>query len=224
MDVWWIVALVGGWLVGSISGSRIVAARVIPGVPLSPTRVVLDDDGTAVVVRRVSPSMLNARAGHRAGLAAAAIDIAKALVPTSVAQLAAGEVVAAIVATGVVLGHVVPVTNPQTGGFGMSPIIGTMLVLDPLGLALAIAAAILVATAVGSPFFGTEVWVAFIPIWGWFRTDWPLVAFSTVTAALYLWTSRHELVGAVRSWRSDTRPWFGRWSDYWEYPVYEPVE
>jgi glycerol-3-phosphate acyltransferase PlsY len=202
----------------------VVARWAIPGVPLTPTRVVLDSGGTSVIVQRVSPSMLGARAGGRAGLAAAAIDVVKALVPTLVATAWLGDEAAAVVAAAVVVGHVVPVGHLREGGFGMSPVLGAVAALEPLGLVVVILAAIVVATVIGSPFFGTEVWVAFLPIWGWVVGDGWFVGFSLVAASLYLWTSRSEMAGAFRAWRADDRPWFSRWSDYWEYPVYEPVE
>lgn len=225
MDVWGIVALVGGWLVGSISGARVVAARVIPGVPLSPTRVIFDDRGNEVLTTGVSSSMLGARAGSRAGGIAALIDIAKGFVPVLAARVTTDDpAVVGLVAIGVVVGHVFPLGHLREGGYGMSTMIGVALAADPLGLVVVIGIAIVVAALVGSPYVGSELWLVLLPVWFWLG-DEPWLAVATgLGGVLYLMRGWSEYRPAWRSWRTDPRPWFSRWSDYVEYPIYEPVE
>lgn len=225
VDVWGIVALVAGWLVGSISGARVVAARVVPGVPLSPTRVVLDDRGNEAITTGVSSSMLGARAGSRAGGLAALIDIAKGFVPVVVAQVATdAPAVVGLTAIGVVLGHVVPLGHVREGGYGMSTMIGVALAVDPLGLAVVITVAIVVAALAGSPYLGSELWLVLLPVWFWIDGEPWLAVATGLCALLYAVRGWSEYRPAWQSWRTDPRPWFGRWSDYWEYPIYEPIE
>jgi hypothetical protein len=225
MDLWWAVGLFGGYLLGSVSGTRLVAARVIPGVPLGPTRVVFDDRGHEAITTHVSSSGLAARAGSRAGGIAGLIDIAKSLIPVLGARFLVDDpVFTAMTAIGVLIGHAFPITHPREGGYGMSVMVGLGLALDPIALLVAIVVSLGVASVVGSPFVGMELWIGLLPVWFAYDGE-PWFALATgIGALLYVMRGWSEYAPAWRAWRSDPRPWFARWSDYWEYPVYEPID
>ncbi len=108
-------AAVAGYLVGSLSGARIVGRRRAAGA-LERTKVVLDGTGASVEVHGVSASALQARQGARGGLPAGTIDIAKALLPVLVARLLWPDSAEHVVLAGAVLvGHVYPVYHRFVG-------------------------------------------------------------------------------------------------------------
>ena len=123
-------AAVVGYLVGSVSGARIIGGRHDAG-DLTRTTVVLDGSGSSVETQGVSPSALQARQGARSGLPAGGIDIAKALIPTLIARLIWPEGPQHVVLAGAALiGHVYPVYYRFLGGYGISPLLGGLVIID----------------------------------------------------------------------------------------------
>jgi len=219
------LAAAAGYLLGSLSGARIVGRFAAPGRDLSRTRVILDGVGNEVVAVGVSSSMLRARAGDRAGLAAAAIDILKALLPALAARLlwpdGPEDVVAAAAA---VIGHVLPIHHRFAGGFGMSPLMGGLLVVDWPSLPITVGVGAVVGIALGSAYLTTDAWpILVIPWFAWRGELWGL-GLALVANALYWWKSGREASGAARAWRRDSRPWRKRLADLKHYPHYSALE
>lgn len=215
------LALLAGYLCGSLSGARIVGSRRGAG-DLTSTRVVLDGTGSSVETRGVSPSALQARQGGRSGLPAGAIDIAKAFVPVLAARLIWPDTPEdVLVAAGALFGHVYPVFHRFVGGYGISPLLGGLVVIDWRAPVLAIAVFALLGLIAGSAYLGIETWplglVPYFAIWG----DGWTVGYAVLANALYWWRSRHEAVGAIRSYRRDDRPWRQRIGDFKKYPDYQ---
>lgn len=218
------LAIAFGYLIGSISGARIIGGRRAAG-DLSRTKVILDGTGSAVVTHGVSPSALQARQGAKSGLPAGAIDIAKALLPALAARLIwpdSPEDV--LVAAAVLVGHVYPIYYRFVGGFGISPLLGGLLVIDWRAPLLTIALFAVLGLIAGSAFLGIETWplglIPYFVLWG---DEWT-VAYAILANALYWWRSRAETMGAIRSYRRDTRPWRERIGDFRKYPDYEIPE
>ena len=216
------IAFIVGYLSGSLSGARIVAKRRAPDADLSTTKVVLDGTGAAVLNHGVSPSSLQARAGAAGGLRAGAIDILKALIPTLVVFLIWGDGPELIlVSTGAFVGHIFPIYHRFQGGFGISPLLGSLVVIDIWSIVVPILVFGALGVLLGSAYLGIDVWpIGLIP-WFIFTDDPGALAFAVLANALYWWRSRHEAVGAFRAWRADTRPWKERVSDFKKYPDYE---
>ncbi len=216
-----IAAAVAGYLAGSISGARIVGTRRGAG-DLTTTRVVLDGTGSTVETHGVSPSALQARGGGKAGLPAGAIDIGKALLPTLVARIIWPDTPEAVfVAAGALVGHVYPIYHRFVGGYGISPLLGSLAVIDIRAPLLTIAAFALLGLLLGSAFIGIEMWtLALIPYFIWQGEAWT-VAFAVLANLIYFWRSRAETVAALKSWRRDPRAWRDRVQDFKKYPDYE---
>jgi glycerol-3-phosphate acyltransferase PlsY len=214
-----IVAAVVGYLAGSITGARIMGR----GVVWRGTAVTVSGTGATATVDGVSPSMLWGHRGARAGTRAALIDIAKGIVPTAVMLVVAGETAAAIAATAVVVGHVYPLYHRFHGGFGMSPMIGALLVLDPVGLVIGVAAGVVLGVAVGSAFAMTDLWPLPYVVWASVTAERPLLAFAVVATVLYVARSMLEMRTALTAWRTDPRPWRRRVADIRDYPHYAPA-
>jgi glycerol-3-phosphate acyltransferase PlsY len=216
------LALIAGYLLGSLSGARIVGRVWAPGRDLNRTRVVLDGTGASVITRGVSPAALQARAGGAGGLRAAAIDILKAFLPTLAARLLwpdGPEMF--LVAAGALIGHAYPVYHRFIGGFGISPLLGALLVIDWRAPLVAIAVLAVVGFVFGSAYLGIETWpVGLVPWFIWQGDGWG-VGLAGLANLIYWWRSRSEPVAAFRAWRRDERPWRDRIRDFTRYPDYE---
>jgi glycerol-3-phosphate acyltransferase PlsY len=210
-----------GYLAGSISGARIIGRRIGAG-DLTRSRVVLDGTGASVDTHGVSPSSLQARGGGRAGVPAGAIDILKALVPVLVARLIWPDSPEYIVVAGAALvGHVYPLYHRFVGGYGISPLLGGLVVIDWRSAMVAIAVFALLGLVAGSAYLAIESWpIALIPWFAWHGDGW-LLGYALLANALYWWRSRDEAVGALRSFRGDSRPWRRRVADFKHYPDFE---
>lgn len=220
-----ILSAVIGYLFGSLSGARIVGRRWAKAEDLSKTRVILDGTGNAVTNRGVSASSLQARAGAKDGLTAGAIDIAKAFVPTLGALLLFPDGAEhVVVASGTLVGHVYPLYHRFVGGFGISPLLGGLLVIDPWASLVTIASFAAMGLVLGNAFFAAETWpIGLIP---WFLVlgEPGEFAYSILANLLYWWRSRSEARGAWRSFRSDYRSWSARVADFSKFPDYERPE
>ncbi len=216
-----IAAATAGYLAGSISGARIIGRRIGAG-DLTRSRVVLDGTGASVDTYGVSPSSLQARGGGRAGLPAGAIDILKALVPVLLARLVWPDSPEHIVVAGAALiGHVYPLYHGFLGGYGISPLLGGLVVIDWRAGLVAIAVFALLGLVVGSAYLAIESWpIALLPWFAWQGDGW-MIGYAVLANALYWWRSRDEALGALRSFRVDTRPWRRRVADFKHYPDFE---
>jgi len=210
-----VLVAVVGYLAGSLSGARIIGRDV----DWSSTEVEVSHTGASVSVDAVSPEMLNIQRGTRAGLLAGAIDIGKALVVVLAVRLLVGPDAAALAGLLVVVGHVLPVYHRFRGGFGVSPLLGTLVVLDPVGLGVALVAGAVLGLIVGSAFVMTEVWPLAYPLWAIGVGARPLfVVLGIVVAALYVVRCWPIWRAAVVAHRADERPWRDRVADVRHYP------
>ena len=216
-----LVAAVVGYLAGSVSGARIIGSRMNAG-DLSHSKVVLDGTGSSVDTHGVSPSSLQARRGGKAGLSAGAIDILKALIPTLVARLLWPDTPEhVLVAAGTIVGHVYPIYHRFLGGYGISPLLGALAIIDLRAPLAAILVLGIVGFIAGSAYLGIETWpVALVPWFLWQGDGWT-VAFAVLANVLYWWRSRDEAIGAFRSYRGDTRRWRDRIGDFAMYPDFQ---
>jgi glycerol-3-phosphate acyltransferase PlsY len=219
-----LAAALVGYLAGSLSGARIIGRRVGAG-DLSHSKVVLDGTGTTVDTHGVSPSSLQARGGGRAGLPAGTIDIVKALIPTLIARLIWPDTPEHIVVAGAALiGHVYPIYHRFLGGYGISPLLGGLAIIDWRAPLVAIALFAVIGLIAGSAYLAIETWpVALVPWFLWQGDGWT-VAFAVLANLLYWWRSRGEAIGAFRSYRRDSRPWRERIKDFAQYPDFEVPE
>lgn len=218
----WIPAAIVAYLIGSLSGARILGRRWAPGDDLSSTKIVLDGTGASVTTSGVSPSSLQARAGAQGGLRAALFDILKAFLPTLAARLIWGEgPEEVLVAAAVLVGHVYPVYHRFVGGFGISPLIGSLLVIDVWAAVASIAAFGALGIALGSAYVGIEIWPLGLLPWFALRGDPWEFGYALLANLLFWWRSRAEAVAAFRAWRADARSWSARIKDFRTYPDYE---
>lgn len=179
-------AAVGGYLIGSMNFSRVVGERAAPGHDLNITEIEVPEAGTTIEFHGTTPTSIKEHAGAKAAMLSVALEAAKAAVPTLVARVVApGTPAAPAAATGAVIGHILPVwTGLRRGGYGMSPMLGGMLVLDPTGLALTTAAVSGLIQATGDRRL-MMIWPVTVPAWEAARGRRELVAFGVITNTAY---------------------------------------
>ena len=184
-----------GYVLGAVSFSKLLGERFAPGEDISVSHMEVPETGAMIEFRGITPTSVREHAGTPAMVAAIALEAAKALVPTLAARrLLPGTPAAPAAAAGSVLGHAVPVWTGGKGGYGASPMLGGLLVLDPLGF-LVTNAAVSAAIAVTRDRRLIMIWPLTVPIWAAVRRRWDVLGFGLVANAI-MWT---RLVPELRS-------------------------
>jgi glycerol-3-phosphate acyltransferase PlsY len=215
---WFAAAAAVGYLVGSISFTRLVGSRVAPGVDLLETTLTYADDGEPVPVQGVSASSLRAHAGGRWALLVVVLDIAKATIPALAFRLAAPDTDATLVAAAAaVIGHVWPVWHGFIGGFGVSPMIGGLLVIDPLALVVTIAIGGAIGVVLADRLVAFDGWTVLLIPWFAWRGEAAELGYAAVVVAVYWFAMRAEVLDHVRRVRRGGRPWRERLRDLRSY-------
>ena len=215
---WLLAAGAAGYLLGSISFTRLVARRVAPDADLSETSFTYAEKGGSVPVQGVSASSLRAHAGGRWALAVVVLDVGKAALPALAFELLAPETDASLVAAAAaVVGHVWPVWHGFVGGFGVSPMIGGLLVIDPLALVVTIAVSGLIGVALADRLVAFDGWTLLLIPWFAWRGDPAEVAYAVVVTGVYWFAMRAEVRDHLRRVRRGGRPWRDRLRDLRSY-------
>jgi glycerol-3-phosphate acyltransferase PlsY len=190
------LALGAGYLAGSVSFSRLIGLWRAPGVDLSRSDMVIDDQGATITLVGTTPTSVAQHVGGGWSVLAVALEAAKAALPTYAARRwAPGTGAAEAAAAAAVLGHVVPVwQGGRAGGYGASPMIGGMVVLDPLGLVVT-NATVMAAMGLSRDRRLVMAWPLTLPVWALLRRDPGLFAYTAVANAI-MWT---RLVPELRS-------------------------
>jgi glycerol-3-phosphate acyltransferase PlsY len=195
-----------GYLAGSVSFSRLVGERAAPGQDLNVTLIDVAETGTTVEFRGITPTSVKEHAGNRAMVLSIAMEAAKAAIPTLAARvLLPGSPAAPAAAAGAVIGHIVPMWSGWRGGYGMSPMIGGFLVLDPAGLVITTAGLSSV-ILVSHDRRLIMLWPITVPLWGAARGRHDILAFGVVANVAYWARLFPELRRGLRSILSVRRP------------------
>ena len=209
-----LLAALVGYLVGSISFARVVGRLTAPGADLD-TAELQFHEGSGVVVRGVSATSISIHSGRRWGLVVSLLDIGKAVVVTGLFRLVAPDEPAYLVAAlFVVVGHIWPVYYRFRGGFGVSPIVGGLIVIDPIALLVTIPASIVIGAVLADRLIVYDGWTLLLTPWFLLvRDDSGAALYSLLVAALYWWAMRVEVVDHLRRLRTGPRDWRSRFRD-----------
>ena len=209
-----LLAALVGYLVGSISFARVVGARVAPESDLE-TAALEFHEGSEVVVSGVSATSVSITAGRRWGLLVSLLDIGKAVAVTGLFRLVAPDEPAYLAAAlFVVVGHIWPVYYRFKGGFGVSPMLGGLLVVDPVALLVTIPLAIAIGLVLADRLIVYDGWTLLLAPWFLFVRDDPAAAlYGLLITVLYWWAMRVEVTDHVRSLRAGPRDWRTRFRD-----------
>lgn len=192
-----LIALLAGYLVGSISFARVLARLFVPSDQLAGTSLNWGDEPgfTSSNVSAMTLRQVSSRLGPVAGV----LDILKALVPVLVLELSyPGEPLAVLYAAAVTVGHIFPVYHRFKGGRGTSTILGAVVVLDPLAFPVTLVAGYVVGLYVFKDVLLAHHagWIVLLPVWFALTGQWDLVAYSLVINAARWSVSGPE----IREW------------------------
>lgn len=182
-----LLAGAAGYLLGSVSFSRLVGRWRAPGVDLSHSQVYVPQSGQTITLGGTTPTSVGQHLGGRWAAVAVGLEAAKAALPTAGAlRLTADIGIAQAAGVGAVLGHAYPLwQGGRRGGYGASPIIGGMLVLDPVGL-LVTNAAMLAVIGLSRESRLVMLWPVTLPVWAASRRP-ELVGYAVAVNAI-LWS------------------------------------
>lgn len=182
-----------GYLIGSVSFGRIVARYVLPGTDITLTEIP-DDEGRVMEMTGTGATAVAFRAGPRWGCLTALLDIAKGAAAVLLAQVIWPESTVYLVAgAAVVWGHVLPVFHRFVGGKGMSPYLGSLLVIDALAVPVTTGAGMIAGLALGDVLVAYGSGPLFLIGWFAWRADLAHVGYAVAVNAIYWWSLRSEI-------------------------------
>lgn len=189
---WWLAVLTGviGYLCGSISSARLIAARVAPQADLTRVEEAVPNSDQVFVISSVSATAVRVHAGNRYGCLTAILDMLKVAIPTLVLRLLYPEMPYYLIAAGFgLVGHDYPLYSGFKGGRGESASIGGLLVIAPLGLVVTNLAGVLLGWITGQLLVMRWAFFVLLIPWMWFTTQdiWHLAYILLVN--LIYWTS-----------------------------------
>jgi len=129
-----IFCIIGGYLLGSFSIARLVTRIMAPGSDLGAVELPDANTGGTFQLKTVGATTASMILGPKIGGMIGVLDILKSAIPTLALRLIFPDQPYFIfVGAAVVIGHIWPIYYRFRGGGGLSPALGALLVLDPVG-------------------------------------------------------------------------------------------
>jgi glycerol-3-phosphate acyltransferase PlsY len=146
MDIYLVlICVVIGYLIGSFSIARLVTRIAAPGQDLGKVEVPDRNTGGTFQLKTVGATTASMVLGPKIGGMIGILDVLKGAIPALVVRLIfPAQPYFLFTGIAVVIGHVWPIYYRFRGGGGLSPALGTLLVLDPLGTLISVILAFLV--------------------------------------------------------------------------------
>ena len=185
-----LLAMVIGYLAGSISFARLVTRLFAPEQDISKTEIEVPDSEARFESDAISATWVRLHLGPRYGCLTSILDILKAAIPALAFKLWQPEAPYCLLAAGMAaVGHNWPIYHRFKGGRGMSPIMGGMLVVDWLGVVVTNLIGLLSFSVIESTLVASGVWLVLMIPWVWFRThDWSKLVYAVAMCILF-WAS-----------------------------------
>ena len=172
-----------GYLLGSISIARLVTRIVRPDLNLNTVQIADKLSGGTTTLNGIGATTASMLLGARVGGLISILDILKGLIPTLIVRmLFQDQKYFLIIGLAIVIGHIWPVYHKFRGGGGLSPALGALLVLDPIGILICVLLAFLIGIfllkeitfiLLGGPFLFV-IWIAI------FNRNWFNIIFIIV--------------------------------------------
>ena len=165
------LALLAGYLIGSISFSRLFVSRFAPDVALSDIQVKDERTGTSYA-RPPNATTVSMALGWQAGMVISLLDMAKVIVPMLLFRhFFPGETYFLASSAGALLGNNWPLYYGFNGGSGLSVIYGSLLIIDPLSIPVTVLAGLILGLfAMRSMLLTFVLPLLLLLPWFWFRT------------------------------------------------------
>jgi glycerol-3-phosphate acyltransferase PlsY len=140
-----IFCILGGYLLGSISIPRLVTRIVAPGQDLEHIELKNYSEGGTFQLKTVGATTASLILGPKIGGLIGFLDILKGAIPTLLVRLLFPDhPYFLFIGAAIVVGHIWPIYHAFRGGGGLSPALGTFLVVDPLGILISVFLAFLI--------------------------------------------------------------------------------
>lgn len=177
-----------GYLIGAISFARVVARLVNPAVSLDEARKHRAETGEEGTVSGIGASTASMALGKEYGGLVALLDILKAFIPILVLRVIfPGQPYYLVFSILAILGHIYPIYYRFQGGRGLSPMLGSLLAIEPLGMVVALLAGTLLGILINQPHASLILWFPMLTLWSWLvRDDPPTAIFSVILLVLFL--------------------------------------
>jgi glycerol-3-phosphate acyltransferase PlsY len=182
-------AAIAGYLLGSLSFSRIISRLAAPQSDIAHTEVPVPGTDMTYKVTAFGATAVSMQLGPRVGCAIGFLDMLKVALPTLAFKLLyPDQPYELIVAVAGMVGHNWPLCHRFKGGRGISAYYGGLFVIDWLGALVTSTAGLLLGLLVIRDFIVAYIaglWLL-IP-WIWFRTHrLEYVAYAVVVNVLYV--------------------------------------
>ena len=184
------LAALVGYLIGSVSFSRIIIRLVAPEADLTNIEEPVPNTDEVFTFRSISATSVRYYAGNRYGCLVSLLDMLKAFTPVLIIRLSyPNQPYFLIAAAAVIIGHNFPVFHAFKGGRGESPILGGLLAIDPLGVLLLNLIGLLTGALVGN--LMVMHWTGYLLMipWLWLRTANPWYLGYILLANILYWSS-----------------------------------
>lgn len=140
-----IICTFAGYLLGSFSIARLVTRITAPGTDLETVELPDRNTGGTFQLKTTGATTASMILGPKIGGMIGILDILKGAIPALVVRLIfPDQPYFLLTGIAVVIGHVWPIYYRFRGGGGLSPALGTLLVLDPLGTLVSVLFAFLI--------------------------------------------------------------------------------
>ena len=198
MDAWAFTAcIVSGYFIGAFSFARLIGRIIAPGEDLSCTDLEIAGSDKKFRTETVSATSISSRKGALPGCTTGILDMAKAGLPMLAIDhwYSTDPVYILAYAVAAIIGHNYPVYYRFEGGRGLTPMIGSLLVIQPLSIPVTM----ILGSVVGlfilrDPMTAYTLWLFFLIPWMWFFTDnWLYTAYAALLPVLYLVASIPEI-------------------------------
>jgi acyl phosphate:glycerol-3-phosphate acyltransferase len=180
------MTLVGvmGYLIGSVSFARLVT-KWWSGRDVTQFEISVDGAEDHYKVLSIGGNSVSSVLGPKAGMTVGLLDILKIVIPTLFCRIYFDEpAYMLVIAAAGVAGHIWPIYYHFHGGSGFSPIMGGLLVIDPLAALISPIAGLLLGMVVfRNMVVATLSWIWLLIPWFWWRSGGDL-AFILYAAAV----------------------------------------
>ncbi|MBN1135907.1 MAG: glycerol-3-phosphate acyltransferase [Anaerolineae bacterium] len=182
-----LLAMVIGYLAGSVSFARLVARRFAPQQDITKIVVEGTDGEGRFESDAVSATSVRLHLGPGYGCLVGVLDILKATMPALLFKLWMPEAPYYLLAAGLaVVGHNWPIYYRFQGGRGISPSMGGMLVVDWLGVVVTNLLGLASDLVIRNPLLSSGVWLGLMVPWIWLGPHgWPERIYSVAVVIIY---------------------------------------
>jgi len=183
-----IAVVFAGYLIGSISFARIVVWWVNPAYSLDEARRHRSSQGLEGTVSGIGASTASIALGKKYGGVVFLLDMLKAFFPVFLLSIFfPNQIFHLVYSIFCILGHNYPIYHRFQGGRGLSPMLGSLLAIEPLGLIVCMLLGTLIAILINQPHTALILWFPLLALWGWsVNNELALVVYTFVLFVIFM--------------------------------------